>query len=259
VAVFAADYAGNEVAVAVKVNDQAYEEKTVYVLTNTLTSGEEYLLVSANSVGSAVALGHSGSALATNPVSIKAGNAQTGNAVYIDSKDVAATSVWTATGSGTSFNFNNGGSYLRRTSNSGSTLTCTASTSYANFAWASATSRLSMRASYYTYYLRYVNGAFALNSSAGSTYVFHKTVIRTEVDPDNPTNIVLNPTSLDLYKGNETDLVAKVMHITAEDRTVTWSSSNTSVATVSQDGHVTAVGAGTATITATSNSETIHK
>ena len=61
---------------------------------------------------------------------------------------------------------------------------------------------------------------------------------------------------LDLYKGNTADLTAKVTPITAEDRTVTWSSSNTSVATVDQNGHVTAVAVGTATITATANGNT---
>ena len=39
----------------------------------------------------------------------------------------------------------------------------------------------------------------------------------------------------------------------AIDKTVTWSSSNTNVATVDTDGHVTAVSVGSATITATTN------
>ncbi|MBO4684509.1 MAG: S8 family serine peptidase, partial [Desulfovibrio sp.] len=51
VAVFAGDYAGNESAVAVKVNDNTYEEKTVYVLSDSLTAGKDYMIVSRNSAG----------------------------------------------------------------------------------------------------------------------------------------------------------------------------------------------------------------
>ncbi len=75
-------------------------------------------------------------------------------------------------------------------------------------------------------------------------------------DPYAVTTVTLTVDSLDLYKGNEADIVAEVLPLTAEDRTVSWSSSNTSVATVDQTGHVTAVGAGTATITATANGNT---
>lgn len=49
-------------------------------------------------------------------------------------------------------------------------------------------------------------------------------------------------------KVNYTTLTAKVEAIEAADTTVTWSSSNTSVATVNSSGKVTAVGAGKATI-----------
>ena len=70
-------------------------------------------------------------------------------------------------------------------------------------------------------------------------------------DPSAVTSIELAPSSLDLYKGNETDLVAKVLPLTADDRSVSWRSANTGVATVDEAGHVTAVGAGSTTITAT--------
>ena len=64
-----------------------------------------------------------------------------------------------------------------------------------------------------------------------------------------PTDISLNASSISLAVGGEKTLIAT---ITPEDATatVTWSSSNESVATVDQNGKVTAVAAGTATITA---------
>ena len=63
-------------------------------------------------------------------------------------------------------------------------------------------------------------------------------------------SITLNKTSLALIKGQSETLTATVKPDDATDKKVTWSSSNTSVATVDQNGKVTAVGGGSATITA---------
>ena len=249
VAVFAADYAGNEVAKAVKVNNNAYQEKTVYVLTNTLASGNDYLIVNRNSTGSGYALGHSGTTVSTNPVTIKAGIADTNNQPYIDSSDVASTSVWTCSGA---YKFQNSGYWLRRNNSSGSTLTISTTNSVNTWAWDSDNNRLTIG----NYYLRYANNTFSLNSTANSVYLFQKTTIRAEVDPYSVESVSVTPTSLDLYKGNTADLVAKVLPLTAEDRTVSWSSSNTSVASVDANGHVTALAAGTANIRATANGDT---
>ena len=67
------------------------------------------------------------------------------------------------------------------------------------------------------------------------------------------TGVTLNRDSLDLLKGGTAELTANVNPWTAVDRTVTWSTSNPEVATVTSKGLVTANGLGTATITATSN------
>ena len=66
--------------------------------------------------------------------------------------------------------------------------------------------------------------------------------------------ISLNKTSLSLVTGGTETLSATVTPSNATNKTITWSSSNTSVATVS-NGKVTAVGAGTATITAKAGSK----
>ncbi len=65
-----------------------------------------------------------------------------------------------------------------------------------------------------------------------------------------PTGITLSKTSLTLSAGGSDSLTATVLPANATNKTVTWSTDNESVATVS-DGTVTAVGEGTATITAT--------
>lgn len=65
-----------------------------------------------------------------------------------------------------------------------------------------------------------------------------------------PSSITLNQPDIDLYKGKTYQLVGNILPQNASDKTITWSSNNSSVATVSSTGLVTAKNAGTATITA---------
>lgn len=63
------------------------------------------------------------------------------------------------------------------------------------------------------------------------------------------TSVTVTPATLTLTVGESDSLSAQVLPADATDKTVTWSSSDTDIATVA-DGTVTAVAAGTATITA---------
>ena len=69
------------------------------------------------------------------------------------------------------------------------------------------------------------------------------------------TQITLNTTTASLEVGKTTTLTATVEPSDATNKSVTWTSSDTSVATVAPDGTVTAVKAGTATITATAEGD----
>ena len=64
-------------------------------------------------------------------------------------------------------------------------------------------------------------------------------------------SVSLDKTSMTLTVGETQTLTATVAPDNAQDKSVTWSSSDATVATVDQDGKVTAVKAGTATITVT--------
>jgi uncharacterized protein YjdB len=66
-----------------------------------------------------------------------------------------------------------------------------------------------------------------------------------------PAELTLSKGTASLEAGETSALTAKVMPLNTTDKSVAWSSSDTSIATVSPDGVVTGVKAGTATITAT--------
>lgn len=71
----------------------------------------------------------------------------------------------------------------------------------------------------------------------------------------NVTGVTLNKTSASVVVGGSVTLKATVSPSNATTKGVTWSSSNTKVATVNASGKVTAVAAGTATITCKTNDQ----
>ncbi|MBR6770489.1 MAG: Ig-like domain-containing protein, partial [Lachnospiraceae bacterium] len=78
--------------------------------------------------------------------------------------------------------------------------------------------------------------------------LYSKSIPVTVIQP--VTGVGLNKTSLSLKAGSTGKLTATVSPSDASNKSINWSSSNTSVATVSSNGTVTAKAAGTATITA---------
>ena len=69
------------------------------------------------------------------------------------------------------------------------------------------------------------------------------------------TKVTVTPETATLKVGKTTDLKAEVLPADATDKTVTWTSSDDTVATVDKNGKVTAKAAGTATIKAVSNAD----
>ncbi len=86
----------------------------------------------------------------------------------------------------------------------------------------------------------------AISEDGGYKAVIEVTVIRPA------SSVSLNFSSITLGAGKKKTLEASVRPLTATDKTVKWKSNNKKVAKVSSDGVVTAVSAGTATITCTS-------
>ena len=81
------------------------------------------------------------------------------------------------------------------------------------------------------------------------------TVTSPVITPVLPTSITLIPRGTSLMPGQTLKVGLEVKPEEAEDKTVKWSSSDPSVASVDQNGVVTANSAGEATITATSNAD----
>lgn len=103
---------------------------------------------------------------------------------------------------------------------------------------------------------------FLVGKSEGATDLKVKTqngiyaMLRIVVSAPTPTNVSVMPSSLSITEGEFKYLSVKV-YPSGANQSVTWSSSNTSVVVVSNTGKVTAIKAGTATITArTSNGKT---
>ena len=97
----------------------------------------------------------------------------------------------------------------------------------------------------YTFKVRAIN-------AAGKSDVSEITASTTERGIINVTGISLDTDTLELHVGEYATLTAVLLPGDADDQSVIWSSSNPSVARVNSNGVVTAVAAGTATITVTS-------
>lgn len=109
-----------------------------------------------------------------------------------------------------------------------------------------------------------VSGGIVTGKSVGNATITAKTnngktatcIVTVKNSIVEVTGITLNSTNISLEAGETTTLIASITPSNATDQTITWSSSNTSVATVS-NGIVTGQSAGTATIMATtSNAKT---
>lgn len=69
-------------------------------------------------------------------------------------------------------------------------------------------------------------------------------------EPVSVSSVTVSPESVEIIEGESTKLTAKISPAAAAERTVTWTSSDKSVATVDDSGNVAGLAAGSATVTA---------
>ena len=177
---------------------------TVYQLTSTLTAGGEYLIVSRNSAGAGYALGHSGTTVASDAVTVNAAD-DISSVAYINADDVDATSVWTVA---SGYTFKNGTYYIRY--NRGLTI----STTSTSWTWTTASNRLSYRSGMSTYYIRYSNG-FSASTTQSSVYLYKKTTVQIEED-DTPM-LSASQTSLAFEETEVGTTATKTFTVTGSD------------------------------------------
>ncbi len=252
--IFVADYAGNEYAIVVRTGEgPIIVDKEAYILTSEVTDGKEYLIASVNEAGNGNILNRSNTAVQGPAVKVYAPNDRFA-VPFIDGDDVVATEVWTFTASGDAGQFwkiLNGNYYLRQ---SRGNISISGTNNNNEWTWDAENNRLSIVYNNGTRYLRFYNNNFSINQAENSVYLYEKVTYSEEIDPFTVNSITLTPESANLYTGNKLQILAEVMPMTAEDKTLIWSSSDEAVATVDQTGLVTAVGAGDAVITAASAS-----
>lgn len=92
-------------------------------------------------------------------------------------------------------------------------------------------------------------GTTEITATAGSV----SAVCKVTVEGVKVSKVELNKTSVSLKAGETAQLTATVTPDNATDKTVTWTSSKPTVAAVDENGKITAVAPGTATITATAD------
>jgi len=97
------------------------------------------------------------------------------------------------------------------------------------------------------------NGTYAVRAVFMDGYAESSFTVNVQDNTVSVTGVTLDKTKLTLAVGNNATLTATVSPSDATDKGVTWSSSDTSVATVDVNGKVTGVKAGTATITVTTD------
>lgn len=103
-------------------------------------------------------------------------------------------------------------------------------------------------------------GTATITVTSNLTPTIKNTVSVTVVDAAIPvSSITLNQTTASMLVGETLQLTATVLPATATDKTVTWTSSDSGAAKVDQNGLVTALEQGTATITATPNGNSALK
>ena len=97
--------------------------------------------------------------------------------------------------------------------------------------------------------------AATANDGSGIVKTIDVTVNDAVVTPKDVyvTSISLNPSSVNLEVGESKNITATVSPSNATNKGVTWKSNNTLVATVDQNGRITAKGVGNTTVTATAN------
>ncbi len=247
-ALFVGDYAKNEDASLIRLSDGPITKMLdAYMLTDALVAGEEYLIADTNKAGAANILMSQGQLYYTGSAAATIVSDSVGT--YIPAETVADNCVWTSS-EGIVFTNKDDGGYLGYNRLGYPYVSWDNPDDGDTFSYVD-----NCLVFFGTYGMSYEGGYFMFTDAATPVYLYQRVTMEVEIDPDNASAVIVSPHNATLILGvQETaELLVSVQPIVLPDKSVTWTSSDESVATVSADGVVTAVAEGTAVITATSN------
>ncbi len=256
-AVFAGDYAGNEKAVLVRLAEGPVPLVTVtdiFVLTDELEDGKEYLILNAGEEGDADALTSLGAdyPTETKPVSVQLDE---DGIPYVDA--VSANSIWQAyensnedeedqAETGISFYNDETGAYLGYAQD----YPCVGWSvpDYAELFSYDPETHLMTLVEEPEHGLCFYYGYYWLDEPT-EVYLYVRTPVKAEVeiDPEEAYTVTIDPEEVTLFLSDGLDseqVFAEVSPIVLEDKTVIWSSLDESVAVVDENGVITARGYG---------------
>lgn len=269
VAAFVADYAANENASLVRISGEGPVPVDVtttieyYKPTDSLVAGKDYLIVSAQTAGTVRALTATNSgylvSAAGTAVTVENGTIGTYTGLYINVENVPDTIRWTTAWDqynfGQTFQSVANGSYLyMQFDNRPACYSAATPWNYEN-------NQLTC-IEYYVdgdVYFTWTGSQFYCSTSQPDTsiYLFERVAEQVtetiEIDPDNASSVTVYPEELVLPVGETGQLKATVEPLVLPDKSVTWSSEDESIATVDENGVVTAIASGETKIIATSN------
>ena len=242
-----ADNAGIKATCVVTVTEAQSVSGNTFVLTDEIVEGGEYLIVSSKADGNAYAL--------KNPRATSSGASAAATQVEIADETIETEAddiVWTAESRLSGFTLMNGEDAILGGKSGNLGIYTLANDPYDDRYWTYSNNYLQYMGGSYTYELYYENGFTVRSFNSGNpshpVYIYE----RTDTTPVAVSGVTLDKNSLSLKTGRTATLTATVTPKNAANKNVTWSSGNTSVATVDTNGKVTAVAAGTATITVAS-------
>ncbi len=250
-AVFVGDYAANEDAALIRFADgPILANITRYYLTDTLEADAPYIVTASADVGTAYALKSNGQNYYTSSQEVTLAEDEFG--VYVDDATIDDTITWNTSDGIVFTNAADGG--VLGFQSFGARFASWANAGYADYFTYDGTDLDNGYASMGGY-MYFQGGSFYFGGTNTPEYLFTPQTFQYEIDPDVASEVVVEPAAVTLILDviPTVELTATVKPIVLPDKSVTWTSSDESVATVDENGLVTAVSEGSVVITAASN------
>jgi len=263
VAVFAADYAGNETAVAAKVNDNGETSGQVFRLTDTVVPGGKYIFTD-EWFGDVALLGQSDGEVVSGESTVKEGTSCTLGLPYIDAADIDEQYVWENISRNEEYAvFANGTYYLAiivtTDEATGAEVRQLIVSEREITSWVASSGYIyDYDDDFNMFFISYEEGEWTIHTSNlldfdfVTTYAFELVDAPTDIDPYTPCSISVENNYYYLCQGDTDTIVAALHPATAADSSLTYESSDTSIVTVDEKGVITGVAPGEATITVSS-------